>query len=203
MSVTAEVIRLSSGEYPGARPGPTTFITHAGLRVDPFDLQPDHIRLEDIAHALSMQCRFIGHVRKFYSVAQHSVLVSWTVPRKDALWGLLHDASEAYCTDLIRPIKHAPGFETYKRMEEAIERVIAEAFELPWPRPNSVTIADRRLLQTERRDLKGVTLKPPTRMEDEPLDRVIQPWSPEYAKRQFLRQYLVLADPLNPAIARM
>jgi uncharacterized protein len=188
-----------TSEYRGAENGPTTFVTFSGIRVNPFDLKPEHVCIEDIAHALSMQCRFIGHVRQFYSVAEHSVRVSWNVPHEHALWGLLHDASEAYATDLIRPIKRAPGFEAYIEMENRIERVIAGVFGLPWPRPSFVTDADNRLLATERRDLKGMRLKE----SDRALDQPIRPWTQQFAKRQFLRRYMVLADPMNPAIARM
>lgn len=190
-------------DYPGAPLGPTTFITFSGIRVDPFDLKPEHVRIEDIAHSLSMQCRFTGHVREFYSVAEHSVRCSWMVPKEHRLWALLHDAAEAYCADMIRPIKNAPGFEPYKAMEAAIERVIVQVFELPMPRPACIKVADERMLLTERRDLKGVNLAPPKCQEEEPAEKRILPWRWQLAKIQFLRRYLVLTDPLNPEISRM
>ena len=79
--------------------------TASGRLVDPFNLRLEDIAIEDIAHSLSMQCRFNGHCARFYSVAEHSVLVSRLVLPKNRLWGLLHDAQEAYLGDIITPIK--------------------------------------------------------------------------------------------------
>src|ERR1035441_7448066 len=79
--------------------------TFSGLRFWPLDPDPDKILIEDIAHALAHQCRFGGHASKFYSVAEHSVHVSKLCAPKDALWGLLHDASEAYCGAVWAPAR--------------------------------------------------------------------------------------------------
>jgi uncharacterized protein len=79
--------------------------TYTGRRVYPLDPSPEDIDIADIAHALSNVCRFTGHVREFYSVAQHSVIVSECVPAPFALLGLMHDAPEAYIGDISRPLK--------------------------------------------------------------------------------------------------
>src|SRR5579885_2784587 len=79
--------------------------TYCGVAFYPLDPRPEEILIEDIAHALSMLCRFTGHVKRFYSVAQHCVYVSHRCDPKDALWGLLHDAAEAYLNDISRPVK--------------------------------------------------------------------------------------------------
>jgi uncharacterized protein len=79
--------------------------TCTGRRVHIASPLPDEIDIEDIAHGLSHACRFAGHVQNFYSVAQHSLLVSELVDDRHALWGLLHDGSEAYLHDLTRPLK--------------------------------------------------------------------------------------------------
>src|SRR5271165_7548492 len=79
--------------------------TYTGRVMYPLDPRPEEINIIDIAHALSNLCRFTGHVRTFYSVAEHSVRVSQHCDPKDALWGLLHDASEAYLADMSRPMK--------------------------------------------------------------------------------------------------
>lgn len=87
------------------------------------------IDILDIAHALSMQCRFNGHVKKFYSVAEHSVNVSYEVPEQYALAGLLHDAAEAYIGDMVSPLKfHMPEF---REVETRIESAIFRRFNVP------------------------------------------------------------------------
>jgi hypothetical protein len=106
----------------------------------------------DIAHALSMKCRYNGHCHTFYSVAEHSCLVSEAIEDRlggadDQLWGLLHDAAEAYVPDMPRPIKEKlPGF---AEAEERIMRVIAERFGLRWPEPAIVKEMDTRILGDE------------------------------------------------------
>ena len=123
--------------------------------------QPVDVTIEDIAHALSMLCRFGGHVDEFYSVAQHSVLVSLVVarfqPDNHALHraALLHDASEAYLIDLPRPIKRDPTMYGYRAAEERLAAVTEAWLRLPlgafeWP---AVKRVDAALLMTEARDL--------------------------------------------------
>lgn len=171
------------------------FPTYTGIKFYPTN--PDHseINIIDIAHALSMQCRFAGHVAYFYSVAQHSVLVSQNVPPELALAGLLHDAAEAYCQDLIRPVKHSPGFEEYRRIELRLEEFIAEKFKVGdalWA--PSVKLHDNRALMTERRDLyaPGVGEKFVWSVTAEPYAECIVPWAPSLAEVRFLRRYCEL-----------
>jgi 5'-nucleotidase len=136
-------------------------LTHSGVQFWPIDPRPEDVRIEDVAHALSLQCRFSGHCRYHYSVAQHSVLVSLHVPEEDALWGLLHDAAEAYLVDLPRPIKrYSEMGRLYKELETALEVCIAEKFRLPLPVPPSVKIEDDRALMTEKRDIMPGSEKP-------------------------------------------
>lgn len=165
--------------------------TFTGRRFWPLDPRAEDIRIEDIAHALSNICRFTGHTLKFYSVAQHSVLVSRIVPPADALWGLLHDASEAYLTDIAKPVKESPAFAEYKLAEDKLARVVAEAFSLPWPMPASVKKADCVLLATERRDVMRST-DLAWNVPAEPMLRRITPWTPEAAEQAFLDRYQYL-----------
>jgi len=151
----------------------------------PLEPKPEDIVLEDVAHALSLTCRFSGHTRVFYSVAQHSVLASMLVPEQDAKWALLHDAAEAYVSDLVRPIKHSPGGEWFRRMEAGIMRCVCDRFGLPYQQPKSVTEADLIMLGTERRDLM---CDPPRAWQwvGEPMADEIVPWNATAAEHAFL-----------------
>lgn len=140
-------------------------------------------------------CRFNGHVKEFYSVAQHSVLVSSIVPLEHALWGLLHDATEAYLPDVTRPIKgHLEGF---CEIEDRLMYCIADTFDLPWPMPREVKIADNRLLATEQRDLcKGPIYDADT------LDYIIEPWAPSTARVMFMQRFRELTNFTTTGVAR-
>jgi len=171
-------------------------VTYTGRVVDPLYLNPDKVNIIDIAHSLANQCRFTGHVREFYSVAQHSVLVAEYVmddldgSSRLGLSGLLHDASEAYLSDLARPVKHALGFgEAYREVEERLQRTISQAFHLKYPFPDIVIKVDDALLAAEQRDLM-----PRYRHIDALLDYPypIAGWLPEMAKARFLALYTEL-----------
>jgi 5'-deoxynucleotidase YfbR-like HD superfamily hydrolase len=176
--------------------------TFTGRKVFPLNLLPEDVCLADIAHALSMQCRFSGHVREFYSVAQHSVLVSVYCDPAYALLGLLHDASEAYLMDLPRPLKHSPFFAFYREQEAAAMAAILNHFDpfCMWP-PHlqpSIKEADDRMLATEARDLMA-PLHPEWRSLKAPYTRRVVSWSPEEAEIAFLRRFKVITE--NPAQA--
>ena len=129
--------------------------TYTGRHVDPFALTPDVVAIEDIAHALAQTARFGGHARQLYTVGQHSLLVSAVCPAEHALWGLLHDAAEAYLGDIPRPIKrHLAG---YAEAEAAALRVIAQRFGLSWPMPAIVKALDTSALRVEADRLMGAT----------------------------------------------
>lgn len=127
--------------------------TFTGRKFYPFDPRPEELDIRDIAHALSNICRYGGHSRKFYSVAEHSAMASYIVPPEDALWALMHDAAEAYIGDVVRPIKHSLGLEAFGVAEERLMDVICPWVGLEREQPASVTHADAVLLATEKRDL--------------------------------------------------
>ena len=157
--------------------------TYTGRAFWPLDPHEDDISLLDIAHSLSHQCRFAGHSSHFYSVAQHSVLVARIVPKKYALWGLLHDASEAYLVDLPRPIKNSGALgRNYKKAEERVMSIVCRKFGIPEKQPACVKEADDRILATEARDL--MTVHPYAwDQERKPLEISIIPQSPEVANK--------------------
>lgn len=128
--------------------------TFTGRAFYPLDARVEDIDGLDIAHALSHICRYNGHVNRFYSVAEHCVLLSRAVAPEFALWALLHDATEAYVGDVIRPLKrHLPG---YIENEDRLMAVIADAFDLDGRTiPSAVKDADNRILLTERAELLG------------------------------------------------
>lgn len=175
--------------------------TYTGIRFQP--LRPGQtIRIEDIARALSNQCRFLGHVKGYYSVAQHSILVAnWVAGQPDitsdeVLWALLHDASEAYLGDLITPLKMHPLIgDGYRVAERRLMRQVCAAFGLSPREPKIVKRGDAVLLATEVRDLKhgnpehwrGLTEAPWAGMH-------IKPWAPDQAEQTFLRHYNLLME---------
>ncbi len=159
--------------------------TYSGKAFFPFDPRVEDIDINDILHALSHQCRFAGHCTKFYSVAQHCVLVSQMCDPKDALYGLLHDATEAYLVDIPSPLKKSPTFAPYRETEKRLMETICKAFGLESDEPPSVKLADRRMLATEARDLT-MTEGRGWATEAAPFDFHIQPWTPEYARAKFI-----------------
>lgn len=139
------------------------FQTYTGREVYPLDMRAEDIDIRDIAHSLSLTCRFNGHSCVFWSVADHSLQVcaylnAQRLAANEKLgpqqtyrlaWGLLHDASEAYLGDIVRPVKRSLPL---AHVEDAIHRAISERFFLPWPMPEAVRHADEVLLATEARD---------------------------------------------------
>jgi hypothetical protein len=166
--------------------------TYTGKAVNPLALEADAIDILDIAHALSHLCRFNGHCRQFYSVAEHSVRMSRIVPRESGMWGLLHDAAEAYLVDLPRPVKLSRGLgELYKIAERRALQVIAQRFGLSWPEPAEFKYFDNVLLMTEQRDLM-VRISEPRFDNASPLPERIEPWTPDAARAEFLARFAEL-----------
>ena len=165
--------------------------TYKGKKFDFLYPHDQEYVIEDIAHSLSNICRFNGHTKTFYSVAQHSVLVSWRVPAEHKLCGLLHDSHEAYTGDPMRPFKGAMQGSIYPGICKEIERAIANSFKFTWPMPKEVKEADNRILMTECRDLMGGEQGGKWSVNKEPYEEEIMPWSPEYAEKSFLKWFRV------------
>lgn len=128
--------------------------TYTGRRFYPMDPRPEDICIMDIAHALSLICRFNGHTKHHYSVAQHSVLCAeLLIPEHGALTALhalMHDAAEAYVCDIPRPFKCELG--GYAEMESAVQDAIYKRFDIPPmspPQAAKVRLVDNFLLYNE------------------------------------------------------
>ena len=127
-------------------------LTAYGTYFDFKNPSKSEIHIVSIAHALSHICRFTGHTREFYSVAQHCVMVSQIVPPELALAGLLHDAAEAYLGDVSKPLKMI--LPDYLEIEKIVEKAVFTHFKIGnTPYHAEIKRADAKMYLTERRDL--------------------------------------------------
>lgn len=158
--------------------------TFTGGRFDLLDPTPEMVNVKDIVHSLSMSSRFNGHLKEFYSIAEHSAHVAtltnmailsaplnedgrlesmYALKQSCAranLYALLHDAAEAYIGDIVSPLKHIPALAAVIRpIESNIEQVIFQAFGLDAVMPAKIKAivhrADMTMLHFERRGLFG------------------------------------------------
>ena len=164
-----------------------------------------------IAHALSQLCRFTGHSAyvggQIYSVAQHSVKVSYLVPRRYALAGLMHDAHECIIGDKSTPLKRylAEVGIDFDGLDDAVARCVREAYDIPDPLPEPVKHADVLMCLIEATALMPTKARnwgePLASFRTEALDLYIdrpelrpEPWTPEESKDRFLCRYLELKE---------
>lgn len=166
--------------------------TATGRQFWPLDPRPDEIDILDIAAALSKLCRYGGHCAWHYSVAQHSVYVSHQVPPEHALAGLLHDATEAYCVDVPRPLKkYLLG---YAAVEARLWTAIAQRFGLAVDLPASVHAADNAVLLAEKAQIMGPSPQPWNVAGVAAPIRVSQ-WGTDQAREAFLSRFEALTKP--------
>lgn len=168
--------------------------TFTGIKFFPLDPKLDDIHIVDIAHSLSKQCRFNGHTNRFYSVAEHSVLMvrrflSRSTPEAK-LTALLHDASEAYLSDIPRPLKHLPEFAFYREAENQLQEMIWMRFGVPnYGQPNfMVKDLDQRMLYAEALDLMS-PLHPDFYIGKDPERINLAYWSPDDANHEFINEF--------------
>jgi len=164
---------------------PDWILTYTGIKLSYTSLTEDMINIEDIAQALSMTVRFNGHCNRYYSVAEHSVLVSHLVDPEHAKEGLMHDASEAYLGDVTKPLKQL--LPDYQVIEEQFEKIIAQKFKLRYPWNADVKKWDNKILADEAVEFHdsynndwGI---------GSPIGLDIVGYSPEFAKVQFMKRY--------------
>lgn len=160
--------------------------TYSGRAFQPLDPEPSAVDIEDVAHALSLHCRFNGHTRFHYSVASHSLFVSELLEPELALWGLLHDASEAYLPDVVSPLK--PFLTGFKEIEARVLQAVADRFGLTWPEPEQVKAVDLAVLAAEKEQVLTPSYGP-WRPLPAPAPIVIRPLSPERVKALFLARF--------------
>jgi 5'-deoxynucleotidase YfbR-like HD superfamily hydrolase len=194
---------MTAPDHGPPRPGPY-LQTVSGRWVNPFDPDPSQLDAGDIARALANQCRFGGHSRVFYSVAQHAVIVSELVEQRggdveDVFAALMHDATEAYLGDMPHPLKHrSPLGAAFKQAEDHLERALRERFRIRADVPE-IKRADRALLATERRAFSAEDWHWPELDGVEPLDVELTAWSPDEAAEAFARRYAELDARRRPA----
>lgn len=158
----------------------STVRTFTGIYFDILAPRPEMVRIEDIAHALSLQCRFGGHIPIFYSVAQHSISVAERVSSENRLPALLHDASEAYLLDIPKPFKrHLPDYQIF---ENIVERLIADVFNLEYPWHAEIKLADFDQLEFE---WQALVVDKPNKW---------YPMQPQEAEERFLNMFNKLND---------
>lgn len=178
---------MSHRKYP-----PHSILTFTGRIVEPFKLSMSDIDMLDIAKSLSNQCRYLGHLSTFYSVAQHCSIGSMALKEKG--YGielqkgfLLHDASEAYLCDMPSPIKSHPAMREYMDYEKGLVSMIYERYGVVESRVDQIVgWMDLKMMYTEKRDLihtqdvwngeEGV----------EPLEDAIVPLSSDDACAQYI-----------------
>ncbi|MCW5830179.1 MAG: metal-dependent phosphohydrolase [Deltaproteobacteria bacterium] len=178
--------------------GIPSIMTRSGRFIRFDDPDPDTIDIGDIAHGLSHLCRFAGHTREFYSVAEHSVYVANLCPPELQLRGLLHDAAEAYVVDLPKPLKRI--IPEYREIERKVMAAVCQRFGLPEEEPATVKRADLIMLVTEARDLCGPGWEE-WGIRQAPLpERLAQPLHPELARTLFLEKFRSLAGSGTPVV---
>jgi uncharacterized protein len=165
-----------------------TILTHSGINFNLLEPDASMIRIDDIAHALSHLCRFTGHTRCFYSVAEHCIRASEHVPPQFALEALLHDATEAYLGDVSSPLKTV--LHEYRMIEFRLDCVIRYHFGLPLKSSPQVKQADLAMLATERAHLMPFTDDHWPLLDGiTPAEPIEQPLTPLQAKGMFLYRF--------------
>lgn len=167
------------------------FRTVSGRKFWPLDPRLEDLDIEDMAHSLAYQCRFAGHTDTHYSIAEHSVRGSYYLDTcEEAFAFLLHDSPEAYLVDLPRPIKRTGLFGwLYCKYEEQLWRLIARYFGLPLETTLKIKVVDNRMLATEKRDVRKLAGNTQNTEGNYPYPEIIEPWSAERAKIEFIRRF--------------
>ncbi|MGM4911405.1 hypothetical protein [Rhizobium sp. 768_B6_N1_8] len=166
--------------------------TYTGRKFWSMDPRADEVFIEDIAHSLAMQSRYAGHCLRFYSVAEHCVLMARHLRWEGvdvALWALLHDSSESYLVDVPRPVK--PYLTGYKAAEAKVMAAVCDRYGLPHAMPAAVHDADDRIIGDELVNLVPMDWHA---RHNNPLGVELRYWSPEKAEVEFMATFDALMD---------
>lgn len=171
-------------------------ITFSGIQFYLLEPKLEDISFTDIAHSHAMQCRWTGHCKYHYSIAQHEVLASYLVPQTGylPLQTLTHDGSEAYLGDMNRPLKHHTNAgDAYRRVEWPIQNLIYDAAGVPRVESEYVKIADNMMLYTELDQLlpkvNWDTVGNNPQGGSPTAEVLIEEWSPRYAEQRWLERF--------------
>jgi len=162
-----------------------SILTATNLTFDVVNPDPNMVSLNDVSRSISLICRYNGHIPSFYSVAEHSVRVSWWLEEMGydtdtVLTGLLHDAAEAYVGDMVRPLKRHPELGAiHQELEEKVAASVHGALGGIFPHPQPVHDADRAIYDWEVEYIR-------TGRETG--------WEPDYARAMFIHRYENLMD---------
>lgn len=163
-------------------------MTYTGIIYWPFIPRPQDVDIRDIAHGLSNLCRYGGQCKSFYSVAEHSWLMSYMVPAEFAFEALLHDGAEAYVGDMIVPLKR--NLTHYEDVDARNEAAVRTRFELPSEKTVPVRMADEQIVTTEYETLFGMVPRYLTWTFPPKDPRVeLRLWTPEVAEQKFLERF--------------
>jgi len=172
----------------------TDILTYSGKYFDFENLEANVIDIEDIAQGLSNVCRFAGQCPRFYSVAQHSVLVFQLL--RDVLrvtdpvvlmQGLLHDGTEAFLGDMVTPLKRI--MPQYREMEQRLNELVMKRFNLPSELDDRVKQADLMALGIEKRELWHNTDTWVVLIGVREVPWTLRPSAPHHARAVFLSTY--------------
>jgi hypothetical protein len=168
-------------------------ITHSGRQIDFDNFKTTDVDIHDIAHSLSLTCRYNGHCKKFYSVAEHCVRCSWmcTLERYKKIL-LLHDAAEAYIGDVINPLKYYDELNgVLNKLDDKISYYVYAKYGIGINPDDKEIIHNvgKSLLYAEMRDIFPYGfMNPCMPLGTVPANIKIRPWSPRKARRLYLRE---------------
>ena len=172
-----------------------TILLSSGNYFDYLNPLPETVTIEDIAKGLSNNCRFGGQCPVFYSVAEHSVLMSYCVSKENSYDALMHDAAEAFIMDMPKPLKNI--LPDYQIVEERVEKMLSKKFNFPLHKCEEVAIFDRRMLMAEQRQLMKNRDAWSVIEGLEPANILIECWEPRLAEVKFLNRYYELVGEQN------